>query len=161
MKQEQLYNKTVDILVQAYFNDTLRHGNCYACAVGNLIAANKGIKMVANNDGDIKWDGYKNYMDNTDDLFPLWFSAIKNCIKDEKDFLVNEAMVNELIYTGYSVDEIYKIEEAFEDVWEDDDCKDYMFKGLMQVIDILDQIHENTDTQVTTETKNKFQKHFA
>lgn len=42
MKRPELYQKTVDILVKAYFDDTLQHGNCYACAVGNIIAGNCG-----------------------------------------------------------------------------------------------------------------------
>jgi hypothetical protein len=42
MIKEPLYHKTIGILVDAYFDDTLQHGNCSACAVGNLVAAAKG-----------------------------------------------------------------------------------------------------------------------
>ena len=38
------FSNSVDILVKAYFNDTLRHGNCLACAVGNLMQAS-GVKF--------------------------------------------------------------------------------------------------------------------
>ena len=36
------FENSVSVLVRAYMNDTLIHGNCFACAVGNLIVdANK------------------------------------------------------------------------------------------------------------------------
>jgi hypothetical protein len=38
------FNHTVNVLVKAYLNDTLRHNNCYACAVGNMIASANGFK---------------------------------------------------------------------------------------------------------------------
>ncbi len=44
MKNKSLYDKTVSILVDAYMNDTLQHGNCFACAVGNIVAANCDVK---------------------------------------------------------------------------------------------------------------------
>ena len=40
------FSNTVDILVKAYLNDTLRHCNCYACAVGNIISSAMGYRFV-------------------------------------------------------------------------------------------------------------------
>jgi len=40
------FENTVDILVKAYINDTLEHNNCYACAVGNIVAHNMGERFV-------------------------------------------------------------------------------------------------------------------
>jgi len=37
MENKKLFDRTVSILSKAYLNDTLRHGDCYACAVGNLV----------------------------------------------------------------------------------------------------------------------------
>jgi hypothetical protein len=36
------FENSVDVLVKAYLNDTLEHGQCHACAVGNLICAETG-----------------------------------------------------------------------------------------------------------------------
>lgn len=30
------FKHTMDLLVQAYFDNTLKHGNCSKCAVGNI-----------------------------------------------------------------------------------------------------------------------------
>jgi hypothetical protein len=37
---EETYLRSVDILLDAYNNETLLHGNCYACAIGNLLHTN-------------------------------------------------------------------------------------------------------------------------
>lgn len=38
MKNQQLFDKTVSVLVNAYFNGYLNPVDCAACAVGNLVA---------------------------------------------------------------------------------------------------------------------------
>lgn len=38
MKNEKLFYETIDILVKAYLNGTLKNGDCMACAVGNIVA---------------------------------------------------------------------------------------------------------------------------
>jgi hypothetical protein len=46
MNRPEVYHKSVQILYDAYFNDTLDvMVNCYACAVGNLIAGNLGMEI--------------------------------------------------------------------------------------------------------------------
>ena len=143
MKKEELYNKTVDILVQAYLNDTLQHLNCYACAVGNMIAANLGIKMIKE-DTMIKWEDYG------DKKQVNWFAGLRGL-----SYASHEEFKKEIESTGYSIVEIDKIEKAFEGVPEEGDK---MFNGLMAVIDVLDEIHENQDTLVTAAQKERFKK---
>ncbi len=151
MQRPELYQKTVDILVQAYFNDTLEHGNPCGCAVGNIIAANLGKKITMvtpTHASKLGWDGDKNSSG-------LWY----DCIRRPGDLLSNESKI-EIKSSGYSVPEIIKIESAFEGARpsfrnKDDDT---MFNGLMAVIEALDRIHENTDTELTTTTKKRFNK---
>lgn len=40
MNRPDLYQKTVDLLLDAYNNQTLKHGDCTACAVGNICGNN-------------------------------------------------------------------------------------------------------------------------
>lgn len=152
MKNKELYDKTVSILVDAYMNDTLQHGNYCGCAVGNMIASNMGIQinniLKEDEDSEIEWIG----VSDTDASQWLWL------IYKDKSCLINERLaLRQIRSTGYSVEEIYKIEKAFEGsdrYYEEDE----MFSGLMAVIEALDIIHENTDTTLTNQTKKRFHK---
>lgn len=162
MKREALYNKTVDILVQAYFNDSLEHSNCHACAVGNLIAANMGYSITTHKQQSSManvlskgWDGVFVYElpAGMGQEQPLeWLQYIKGDIKTPSDLCLKQ-----IASTGYSPTEINIIEEAFESVSIFNEG-DKMFKGLMRVVEALDKIHENTDEATTTSSKNKFNK---
>lgn len=154
MINETLYNKTVDILVQAYFNDTLQSGSWCGCAVGNIVAANNGIKIVLDEDGDPAWPTHAMCAKN-------WYGIIK----PENLGPLNQNEKNNGLFqiesTGYSVEQITIIEHAFEHYtnfttdWEEKEDK-RMFNGLMAVIDVLDQIHGNTSPEVTQTAKRKF-----
>jgi len=165
MKNETLYNKTVDILVQAYFNDTLVASKCEACVIGNIVAANNGYKIEILNE-EIQWFDKENKP-----IEPKWSNVFVSAINPflwglfrtvKQEINLNRyygSTRKEIDSTGYSLQELAKIESSFEKAY----CGfgDRMFKGLMAVIDVLDTIHENTDTQVTTQTKNKFVKQLA
>jgi hypothetical protein len=165
MKNEALYHKTVHILVQAYFNDTLEHGNCYACAVGNMIAGNCGLKLLDKRSeynasvwtgiGYLYWDKKNKIEHNPVMLFDHGlYEKIEN---DEQEYSVKS--------TGYSLAELAKIEWAFEKVCYTDcgvvvysNSDELMFNGLMAVIDALDEIHENNSSEVSETSKRKFSK---
>lgn len=145
MKNEQLYNKTVDILVQAYLNDTLQHGNCYACAVGNMVAANKSYTYYEG-----MWvDAFSwwNSVFSTDVYYGIQTIEINNYTGDAKE---------QIDSTGYSVRELAEIELSFETAPRGNSDDEWMFNGLMAVIGVLDKIHENTDTELTNNTKLRF-----
>jgi hypothetical protein len=162
MNRPSLYQKTLDILVQAYFNDTLEHANCYACAVGNMIAANCGLKFITaevtpvgvfTGAGKLFWN-FRNQFDNN----PLVLMTRGKC-----DEGANDEQLELALSTGYTLRELALIEEAFEmvayglelDVMQSDKV---MFDGLMSVIETLDLIHENKDEQVTERSKKLFVK---
>lgn len=162
MQREALYHKTVNILVDSYFKDTLQHRNCYACAVGNIIAGNMGIKFFK---GDkylaepcLIWEGksstyydISNGNDYRDTLTAI--IAYPRSNKTPNDF-----QSRQLLATGYNMQELTKIEIAFEKCRNCDPTEDIMFNGLMSVIDALDDIHENKDEVVSHSAKQKFTK---
>jgi hypothetical protein len=156
MKNKALYEKTVSILVQAYFNNTLHHGNPYCCVIGNLIADNMGIAYCINEDtvkiefiDDV--DPNKYGLEYADGSSPDWYGMVNPL------GWVNNGMGDlQIASTGYCLAEIIKIENAFE--MEDESEGDKVFNGLMAVINTLDQIHDNNDTVITTFSKQRFHK---
>lgn len=163
MKREALYHKTVDILFDAYFNDTLEHGNCYACAVGNIVAANMGYKFVPSR--RIIAGGKSQSWDWEGKPYPSkgkgWGSLIGWSPYTHPPLTAQTW--KQINSTGYSPYELQMIERAFEqfDVKYDEHCnsrnpEDRMFIGLVAVLDKLKQIHEVDDNE---EVKEKFRKH--
>lgn len=159
MINPELYQRTVDILVKAYFEDTLEHTNCRACAVGNIVAANMGIDLGRNyeiifNRNDIL---PKNFIPHNPEYDSgMWF----HCIFDRR--VHEEKMTHEIIKqveaTGYTAKELSEIEYNFENAPYGNSEDEWMFNGLMAVIDVLDEIHQNTDKEVTEVSKKRFEK---
>jgi hypothetical protein len=152
MNRIDLYNKTVDILFQAYFNDTLEHGNYCGCAVGNLVAAGMGKKIIRSS-GQVDWL-------NDLDGGSLWYDLIRGYIEyggnEER-----EAATAQILSTGYSFDEITMIERSFEKAPFGNSQDDYMFNGLVSVLEALKQIHEIKDEHVTEVSRKRFADHYA
>jgi hypothetical protein len=125
------FNHTVNVLVKAYLNSELRHGDCEACAVGNIVHAagfpryNAG-KMPHDSCG--MWKGVF-YTDVDAQYFqptagPLYNNGIQ--------------MIQA---TGYTVLELARVEYAFETAPQGDSNDDWMFNGLMAVLEVLAEIH--------------------
>lgn len=134
VKNIELYNKTVDILFQAYYNDTLRHGDCYFCAVGNMVAAGCNFNFVSG-----MWD---ETIHAWDDVFMTFNDAMYQRIHENN--YVGEAK-RQIDSTGYHWKDLSKIEYAFETADKGDSEEDYMFNGLVAVLEVLKQIHEIDD----------------
>lgn len=141
------FEKTVDILVKAYLNDTLVHGYCAACAVGNIIAHANKIKITIDC-GAPRWVGTK--------MFPEWdevFYTGAHPTDADAQVIVMDGYrggaKEQIDSTGYSVVELAKIEKSFEahnpsyfiDYPTQKDMEQWMFNGLMAVVDVLAEIH--------------------
>jgi hypothetical protein len=159
MKRPELYKKTCDILYDAYFNDTLEHGNCYACAVGNIIAANMGYSFLTQsneNDADETiwtgrgtkyWDRDNNFNNNPVAL--IADGSIRRGISP-----IEEKQIKS---TGYNRHELTEIENAFErniDLLHKDKA---MFNGLVAVIEALNEIHEVQEDNQTERFKRVYE----
>lgn len=133
------FEKTVDILVKAYLNDTLEHGNCAACAVGNIVVSVHGYQYYSQSPlTGLKVDEIITY-DN-------WYSVLTG----HESYRGRK----EIEKTGYSFKEIRRIEAAFE---RSRDLPDRMFNGLMAVVNVLADIH-GVDLQAKEEAKALFVK---
>ena len=163
MVKPELYKKTVDILVDAYFADTLRHENCYACAVGNIIAGNCGFKYALLSTDEemdencrLYWEGFNSYKKNPNDS-AVYLVHSANVNTTLPDSFSNE-LIKQIEATGYSFRELQIIEDAFENAPYGYSPEDFMFNGLTFVIDALDQIHQNKDQSISNSSKQRFKK---
>lgn len=130
MKNQSLFNRTIGILVKAYFDGTLLHGYCASCAVGNIVGANNGktcdiIRPWVFSDG----------------TFPLWERVFVTSFFRQKIYInkYEGDAKKEIDSTGYSLNELASIEFSFETASREGDWE---FNGLMSVCDTLMQIHE-------------------
>jgi hypothetical protein len=144
------FNHTINILVKAYLNETLEHGVCSACAVGNIIADSIGAKSVR---------GGTNWKRGGTEIIPVWGqvfqSSAPGCQRVSADAYTGWTK-KQIDTTGYTWQELARIEYAFElhncgiDMEEDPEYQDEyemdiinqaMFNGLMAVVDVLADIH--------------------
>lgn len=169
MEREALYHKTVNILFDAYFNDTLQHGNCYACAVGNIVAANMGLsfclspkRSVSHENLRLHWKGENNWY--AEGLLPdrdskYWVEAISlGHVSTEK---LKGGTLEQINATGYSPLDLAKIECAFENAREFGvPTEENMFNGLCAVLEALKEIHHVTDEDLLTSNQSRFAAHY-
>lgn len=142
MKNKELFEKTVGILVNAYRNNTLRHGDCQACAVGNIIAANCGI------DGTMSRTEWK---EKTGEVALLGWGSVfmtGECYQRINESKYKGAAKFQIDSTGYTWKELAKIEYAFETAPKGNNDDDWMLNGLLSVYNVLCDIHEVDPTEV-------------
>lgn len=154
MKNKELFDKTIGILVKAYFEGTLHHGNCAVCAVGNLIADSKGYDIKTDSQSDYGW------FECDKEILPEWGLIFQTTSSGAAFYpnLITHEMRVEIIDTGYLIYELRKIEYAFESVpYKEYNSDQHQFDGLMSVVDTLQEIHGCTDEE-KEEAKLKFVK---
>lgn len=150
MTQLEKFHDTVGILVKAYLNGELAHRSCTACAVGNLVAAKMGTRPLR--DARNHKTGFNNnYYENG--VSQTWFSY--------SNYGPQKSDQSEM--TGYSIAQLTIIEKAFEDTpspdtgYLDYQNDEWMFNGLMDVVDVLAEIH-GVDLEVKQSAKEMFVK---
>lgn len=140
------FNYTVNVLVQAFLNDELEHKRCTACAVGNIVADALKVKPRR----------YENCLTTiesnllfTDGSYAVWPKLFCTAGRQQRTYggtelndFSNQDALDQIAKTGYSVDELAKIEFAFETAPTSPGKEVRMFEGLMAVVDVLAEIHE-------------------
>lgn len=123
------FNNTINILVKAYLNGTLKHGNYSACAVGNIISHSLPYSEM-------------NYLQGWPTVFMTELDKLNDSIQTTcPENYFGEAR-KQIDSTGYTWRQLAKIEKAFESVDKSLSSDDRMFFGLMAVIDVLAKIHK-------------------
>jgi hypothetical protein len=127
------FKNAIDALVHAFFNDTLAKGDCAACAVGNMVAWSYGFKKSTPLD---RFD-VDEIVDSSCWGPAVWWGR-------------NARSLEVALKTGYSADELKRIEAAFEAntcirleeypyLSKKTICED-QHNGLMAVLDVLCEI---------------------
>lgn len=154
-----MFDKSVGILVRAYLDETLEHGSCAACAVGNLIAGYIDAKVSVNS---VYWTRGVN------SITPLWTEVFicdhPNPSEIQSVYPGNYKgwVKKQIDASGYTWQELAEIERAFEmqapyDPDQENQVAESMFNGLMAVVDVLATIH-NIDLTAKEEAKKLFVK---
>jgi hypothetical protein len=138
---------TVAILVKAYLNNELKHGDCECCAVGNIVHA-AGYKKYYHEKMQLDSCGIWKNVFCTDDGVQQW-----RTYRDEYYF----AGIQCIESTGYSTEELARVEYAFEKASDSESNDERMFNGLMAVVDVLAEIH-GIDLKQAEEAKQLFVK---
>lgn len=152
MKNKELFDRTVSILVNAYQKDTLEYADCKACAVGNLVCYNNGGKL-------------KKIGTRIENIGGYWSGGWSGLIEIGRGNLkfssseFNKRKEKELLNTGYSLYELALIEFTFSKN-RPYTAKDPNFVGLMAIVDLLMNIHEANDLEIK-EAKSLFVKETA
>ena len=154
------FENTVNILVKAYLNDTLEHLKCSACAVGNLVAAadNTTPRRYPDNKLDgmgLKFDCW-NWANNRQVAWYDVFMTTGGTQRITPELYSDEAK-RQIDVTGYAWEELARIEYAFETAPKGKDNDEWMFNGLMAVVDVLADIHQ-VDLSVKESAKLLFVK---
>lgn len=141
MKQQELFEKTIQTLASAYLNGTLIAGNCKACAVGNIVGHS----------------GWNNYFTTA----PIHGADGKLRITQKVHFTEEQG---EQIYENmYPLKVFAHIEKTFEEAFvgseHNPDSESPMrkysvgdidkahFDALMAVVDLLCEYHEVEEDQ--------------
>jgi len=131
MENKEQFDNSIKVLVKAYLNETLKHANCRACAVGNLVCDGMGYNML--NIDEMVWE----LPSRKRRTYALWPNArFRSCS--------NVDGIKEVKSTGYTWKEFFNIESAFESVSNDPDG----YKGLCAVFDVLINIHKGSDKEL-------------
>jgi hypothetical protein len=133
MNRQELFVKSVDILVHALQNGKLENMDSCNCAVGNLIAYRKGKYVFSD-----KWVNVVDEMRIGKDRYNLLCNSIGK--------VARQNALKTLATTQYTLEEIEKIEGAFENASVRGNFverRGYDPKeGLLRAIDVLGKIHE-------------------
>ena len=159
MKNQELFVKSVDILVDAFDKGKLKHMSACNCAVGNLIAYNTG-KYISNNDDRANaWVHLLNLIREKSiaNIHPHT-NGIKKHFKNEYK---SKDAFDVIKHTGYTANEIERIEAAFEKCTIDpktkiakmdsrsSDSYENPRQGLLNAVVVLGDIHEIPDDVIS------------
>jgi hypothetical protein len=152
--ERKKFDETVAILVKAYLEGTLEHANCYACAVGNIVASHWQIPFIKSEIGN-DWPAGND---------AHWYELVGcgGSVKGIKNDSMRIMALHQIAPTGYSAEELIRIEYSFERAhnpgeWNDFTNDEWMFNGLMAVVDVLAEIH-GIDLTTKEESKKLFVK---
>lgn len=140
MNNEKLYQETVDIILDAYNNKQLVHGDQCGCFIGNIVKKRYDVKPYKGNSIEHAWS-------------PDWFEVLyikkngnKHFDKHLDEHLSEKEGLKQIKATGYSIDEIIQLEWAFEKEESEEEKLDNgdisQYQGMKAALKKLAEIHD-------------------
>ncbi len=162
---EKRIENAIDIFLDALNNGTLAKGTCFACAVGNLVAAGMDAVVIHQIDGNKhKYDCTKNNKDWSQ-LFYTPPSGKQATTDYEKVFKHLPRLKKEIENTNFTVYELAQIEFAFETNakinhqhyhgYTKEEIRADQIKALEAVVKVMLTFNEDTKTDVKEVFTNK------
>jgi hypothetical protein len=146
MNQQEHFNRSVAVLVKAFFEGELEAARCAACACGNLVAAANGYKI----------ENYDWHDADGSRLLPMaWYDVNRFTAEQLDARYTTEEGFRQIASTGYTPEQFCAIEAAFMDNVGCEGTEN--FNGLMAVVDVLADIH-SIDLATATAAKGLFVK---
>lgn len=158
------FEKTTNVLLDAFLNGTLAKGDCKACAVGNLVADAQNGKVRLINDS---YNSLESYCTTNNHFWSDYFCTNYNeqskyYLKDEFTNLTGIKNLEKL--TDYSIEELAQIEYLFETNTKisiqfycqrsKEEIAQDQLNGLTAVLNYLATLEENPSTNYMEEFKN-------
>lgn len=159
MKNEQLYNETVNIILDAYNKKQLQAGHPCGCFIGNIIAYRLGV-TEKNDEGLPKfpthwYEGLISQRKCADRNFAWDFDGLCEFPTITPSM---EKGLNQILLTGYTVDEVLLLENKFEiaAMIEKEKSEDWLMDmdvvemrsnlaGMKAALKLLAEIHETKE----------------
>lgn len=134
MRNKEQFQKSISILINAYMNDTIDFDTTQGCYVGNLVAGwlNIAVKRVGSL---ITWKNSNS----------AWFDVCHFGVVDYDNYIGESK--RQIDATGYTPEQLCKIESAGMNARYSRNHDEYIFNGLMAVVDMLCDIHEVAEPQ--------------
>lgn len=154
------FNHTVNVLVKAYFDGVLLHQECYACAVGNIIAESIGANICKEDRVQVDAERYiwRRGIDYIGVMWPnVFITGYRGVPQVQSPEFYRGAAKLQIDKTGYSWKELARIESAFEQAEYFHDVDAWNFSGLMAVVDVLAEIN-GIDLEAKEKAKGLFVK---
>lgn len=143
--------KAIDIFLDAINEGTLAKGTCLACACGNLVANGLGIKPVIHktHTSYLHYLGYVHRGSYTSKEGAAWSLTVRN------DSRSTDQGKREVEMTGFTSDELRRIEKAFEGntrinftdycFYSKEEIREDQIKGLKAVIEVMLKFDNQSD----------------
>jgi len=164
MNRSELYYHSVDVLLDAYNDKKLKHGDCTACAVGNLVG--DGMKKLGKSYtmDDLERMGSRITLRTWTRLFVTSRPGHSRQFisKIPEKILGKDSVIRTHVEcTGYHWKELARIEKAFESISKKTVRSEnetlMQFEGLCKVLDVLKEIHQ-VDQEVSSVSSERLQK---
>lgn len=163
---KETYLRSIDVLLDAYNQGTLFHGNCNHCAVGNLLDCDLWSVKFMTNDIGIQTEGH--ITSSWDVLMREMLPSDYEGLTSKQKKFINKHVKSLFEERGFTEKELRKIEFAFEtsirsdyDYYFEINPKQGQYLGLCAVLKVMSEmVEEPIDSELSLNKLNTIAQKF-